>query len=163
MQGIDLKGASFCQSKATLAAGTTTTFSTTGSTVYSIRGKMFSTAAAANAATPTLDGNTGVAFKAVNTNKGSVFVFAYDGQATAAAAIKVYQGTIEDLDLDGNFVKAPQFPMLPDTVCEFAYLIIKVGTTGSAWTMGVSNQAGATGVTYFRQDISVIPDRPQIS
>lgn len=163
MQSLDFRGITMCKSKANLAAGTTTTFSTTNATEYAIQDKMYSTAAAANAATPTLDGNTGKAFVAVTPNKGSVFVFAYDGQATAVNAIKVYQGTIEDLDSDANFVKPPQMPQTPDTVCPFAYMILKAGSTASNWTFGVSNQSGATGITYLRQDITNIPPRPQIS
>lgn len=162
MQSIDSQGLTQCLSKASLAAGTTTTFNTTGATQYCIRSKMFSTAAAANAATPTLDSNTGKAFKPVNPNKGSVFVFAYDGQATAAAAIKVFQGTIEDLDAAGGFTRAPEMPSLPDTVCPIAYMLVQVGSAGSAWTFGASNQSGATGVNYTRQDISLVPDRPQL-
>lgn len=163
MQSLDFRGLTLCLNKANLAAGTTTTFSTTGATEYAIQDKTYSTAAAANAATPTLDGNTGKAFVAVAPNKGSVFVFAYDGQATAANAIKVYQGTIEDLDSDANFIKPPQMPQTPDTVCPFAYMVLKAGSTASNWTFGVSNQSGATGITYLRQDITNIPPRPQIS
>ena len=163
MQSLDFNGLTMCLSKATLAAGTTTTFSTTNATGYAINGKIYSTAAAANAATPTLDGNTGKAFVAVAPNKGSVFVFAYDGQAAAANAIKVYQGTIEDLDSDANFVKPPQMPQTPDTVCPFAYMVLKAGSTASNWTFGVSNQSGATGITYLRQDVANLPTRPQVA
>lgn len=163
MQSLDMNGGTFCTSKAALAAGTTTTFSTTGATLYCIKGKAFSTAAATNAATPTLDGNTGVAFKGVDINKGSVFVHAYNGNGTAANAIKVYQGTIVDLDSAGNFLSAPELPMLPDDVCPFAYELIQVASNGSTWTFGASNQASVTGVTYTRQDIMVLPSRPQLS
>lgn len=163
MQKDDMNGATFCTSKAALAAGTTTTFSTTGATLYCIKGKAYSTAAGSNAATPTLDGNTGKAFLPVPINKGSVFVYAYDGSSTAANAIEVYQGTIVDLDAGGNFTSAPEFPALPDNVCPFAYELIQVASNGSAWTFGASNQSGVTGVTFTRQDIMVLPDRPQIS
>ena len=146
MQSLDFNGLTMCLSKATLAAGTTTTFSTTNATEYAINGKIYSTAAAA-----------------VAPNKGSVFVFAYDGQATAANAIKVYQGTIEDLDSDANFVKPPQMPQTPDTVCPFAYMVLKAGSTASNWTFGVSNQSGATGITYLRQDVANLPTRPQVA
>ena len=50
-------------SKATFAAGTTSTYSTTGTTVYAIKGKAYSTAAKSNVATPTVDIATGAAFK----------------------------------------------------------------------------------------------------
>lgn len=155
---------SLCTSKAALAAGTTTTFSTTGATLYSIKGKAYSTAAGTNAATPTTDLNTGAAFVGVPANYGSVFVFCYDGQSTAANAIKVVQGSIEALDVSGAFKKAPIFPAIPDSVCPFAYLVVKVGSTGSTWTFGSSNLAGPpTGVTLAFQDVMTLPARPQVS
>lgn len=163
MQKVDMNGATFCTSKAALAAGTTTTFATTGATLYCINGKAYSTAAGSNAATPTVDPNTGVAYKAVGVNKGSVFVHCYDGQAAAANAIKVYQGSIVDLDAGGNFTSAPEFPAIPDSVCPFAYELIQVASNGSAWTFGASNQSSVTGVTFTRQDVMVLPDRPQLS
>lgn len=163
MQSLENSAGTFCVSKAALAAGTTTTFSTTGATLYCIKGKAYSTAAGTNAATPTTDGNTGVAFRGVTVNKGSVFVYAYDGSATAANAIKVYQGTIVDLDAAGNFISPPEFPMLPDNVCPFAYELVLVASNGSTWTFGTSNQSSVTGVSFVRQDIMVMPDRPQVS
>jgi hypothetical protein len=154
-----------CTSKATAAAGTTTTFSTTGATLYSIKGKAFSTSAAANAATPTTDAATGAAFVPVAVGYGCTFVLCYDGtSATAANAIKVVQGGQQALDAGGSFVTAPQFPAIPDTLCPFAYLVTKVGSTGAAWTFGASNLAGPpTGVTHTFVDIMTLPGRPQVS
>ena len=155
----------FCTSKATAAAGTTTTFSTTGSTLYCIKGKAFTTSAAANAATPTTDAATGTTFTAVAVGYGCAFVLCYDGTSTTAAtAIKVVQGPQQALDASGIFINAPQFPGIPDTLCPFAYLITKVGSTGSAWTFGSSNLAGPpTGVTHTFVDVMVLPGRPQVS
>ena len=154
-----------CTSKATAAAGTTTTFSTTGSTLYCIKGKAFTTSAAANAATPTTDAATAATFVAVPVSYGCVFVLCYDGTSTTAAtAIKVVQGAQQALDASGNFVNAPQFPAIPDTLCPFAYLVTKVGSTGAAWTFGASNLAGPpTGVTHTFVDIMTLPGRPQVS
>lgn len=151
--------------KTGLAAGTTTTFSTGGATTYAIKGKLYSTNQAANAATPTTDAVTGSAFTGVAVNKGSVFVFGYDGSsATAATAVKVVQGSIESLDAAGNFIKAPDIPGLPDTICPIGYVTVKVGSTGSTWTFGSSNLAGPpTGVTFAFQDVMTIPARPQVS
>ena len=59
MDNLAFAPGTFCTSKATAAAGTTTTFSTTGATLYCIKGKAFTTSAAANAATPTTDATTG--------------------------------------------------------------------------------------------------------
>lgn len=159
MHQVDAYNLTLCLCKAALAAGTTTTYSTTGTTVYAIKGKAYSVAAATNAATPTTDANTGAAFVAVGVNKGSVFVWGYN----AAGAVKVAQGEVNDIDAAGNFVSAPEFPGLPDDFCAFAYLVVKVGSTGSAWTMGSSNLSGATGVTYAFQDVAGLPSRPQVA
>ena len=148
-----------CLSKATLAAGTTTTISTTGTTVYAIKGKAYSAAALTNGTTPTTDVVDGLAFTAVGVNQGSLFVHGFN----AAGALKVAQGSVVDLDASGNFISAPANPALPDDFAPFAYLLIKVGSTGAAWTYGTSNQSAATGVTYTRQDVIAMPDRLQIS
>lgn len=169
METVDIRGANFCTSKATAAAGTTTTFSTTGATLYCIRGKAFSTNAATNAATPTADAVTGTTFVPITANKGGVFVLCYDGSsATAATAIKVVQGTIEDLNGEAAGASAaflnglPEFPAVPDTLTPFAYLVVKVGASGATWTFGSSNLAGPpanTAITFT--DVMVLPDRPQ--
>ena len=165
MDALQTPPLTLCTSKATAAAGTTTTFSTTGATLYCIKGKAFTTSAAANAATPTTDAATAVAFVPVAVGYGCAFVLCYDGSSTTAAtAIKVVQGTQVALDASGNFVVAPQFPSIPDTLCPFAYLITKVGSTGAAWTFGSSNLAGPpTGVTHTFVDVMTLPGRPQIS
>lgn len=170
MEKEHLYGTNMCTSYAALAAGTTTTFSTTGATLYSIGGKAYTTSAAANAATPTTDAVTGDAFTAIAASKGSVFVFCYDGtSATAATAIKVVQGEVTDLTTaaDGNdatFMMAPEFPPIPDTLTPFGYVITKVGASGSAWTFGVSNLAGPpSNVKHLFQSVMVLPSRPQVS
>lgn len=159
-----------CTSVAALAAGTTTTFSTTGATLYSIRGKAFSTSAASNAATPTTDANTGAAFVTLAPNRGCVFVFCYDGtSATAATAIKVVQGPVEVLDgatagASANFITAPQFPAIPSRLCPFGYVVTKVGASGSAWTFGTSNLAGPpSNVLHTFVNVMTMPDRPQVA
>lgn len=148
-----------CLSKATLAAGTTTTVKTTGTTVFAIDGKAYSHAALSNAAAPTTDVVDGNAFTAVGVNQGSIFVHGFN----SAGALKVAQGSVEDLDAGGNFVTAPRNPAFPDDFAPFGYLVVKVGATGSAWTYGSSNQSGVTGVTYTRQDIVSLPSRLQIA
>ncbi len=171
MDKLSLGAVTLCMSKATLAAGTTTTFNTTGATLYSIRGKVYTTSAAANSATPTTDGNTGAAFVPVTASKGSVFVFAYDGSSTTAAtAIKVYQGTVEPMTTDASGANAkfigpgPTFPAVPTGVCPFGYVVTKVGASGTAWTFGSSNLAGPpSNVLHTFQDINSLPDRPQVA
>jgi hypothetical protein len=144
--------------------GTTTTLTTTNTQLYSLKGKAYTKAAVANEATPTTDVNTGAAFTAVGVSKGCVFVICRD----SAGAMKVAQGTIVDLDgVAGSnaFTNSlPQFPGLPDTVCPIGYVVVKVGTTGAAWTFGASNFAGPpTGVVFGFQDCFTLPDRPQAS
>ena len=152
-----------CTMKATLAAGTTTTYSTTGTTLFCIKGKAYSKGAVTNGATPTTDATTGAAFVAQAIGTGSVYVYGFDKDGT----IKVSQGTIVTLDADGGFVDLPKFPAIPDTVCPFAYELIRLApataTTPAVatWTFGTNNQASVTGVTYARCDVMTLPDRPQ--
>ena len=65
MEQINLPGMTMCVVKAGLAAGTTSTISTTGATVYSIDGEAYSVAAKTSAATPTVDAVTNTAFALV--------------------------------------------------------------------------------------------------
>lgn len=167
MDNLALVPLTLCLSKATLAAGTTTTYSTTGTTVYAIAGKAYSTAAKTNVATPTVDIVDGLAFTPVTFpasasvgGTGSIFVFCFDSGGT----LRVAQGTVEALDLLGNFINAPQFPIIPDTVCPFGYLVVKLGATAVAnWTFGSSNLSAVTGVTYAFQDLVTLPSRPQVA
>ncbi len=159
-----------CMTKATLAAGTTTTFSTTGATIYAIRGKFYSKNAATNQATPTTDVTDVLPFTPLAVpasasvgGQGSVFVFCFAATTTGVANAFVAQGSVEQLDVNGNFINAPQFPVIPDGYCPFGYLLVRLGPTAVAnWTFGTSNLSGVTGVTYTFQDIATLPDRPQV-
>lgn len=152
-----------CVSKVTLAAGTTTTLSNTGTITYFIRGKAYTKTAMTNAATPTTDAATGAAFVGVVANKGSVFVVGLN----AAGTLSCVQGTITDLDTSGNFIRAPQFPAgLPLDFCPIGYLVIKAGSTANAttgWIFGTSNNSSVTGITYSFADIGTLPDRPVVA
>lgn len=160
-----------CMTKATLAAGTTTTFSTTGATVFAVRGKFYTKNAATNQATPTTDVTDGLPFtplafpaSATVGGQGSVYVFCFAATTPGAPVAFVAQGSVEQLDVNGNFINAPQFPVIPDGYCPFGYLVVRLGPTAVAnWTFGTNNLSGVTGVTYAFQDISMLPDRPQIS
>lgn len=154
-----------CTMKAALAAGTTTTYSTTGTTLFCIKGKAYSKAAVTNGATPTTDIATGAAFVPVPIGGGSVFVFGYDSGGT----IRVAQGSIVTLDATGAFSVLPQFPTIPDTVCPFGYQLIKAApataTTPAVatWTFGTNDNSSVTGVTYTMVDVMTLPARPQAS
>jgi len=160
MQAANMKGITGALGKATLAAGTTTTISTTGTLPFAIGGKAYSSAALSNQATPTTDVNTGVAFVGVKSGYGSVFVYGFN----AAGTLKCAQGSVVPL-LNYAWDAKPQFPALPDDFCPFGYLTILAGSTADAttgWLQGSSNQASVTGITYARQDVALgMPDRPQ--
>ena len=172
-------------SKLVLAAGSTTTISTTNGGTYAIKGKLYFTNAGStsgtaftNAATPTTDFATGAAFKPIpipNTapnlglGYGSVFVIGLDHNTNA---LKVIQGTIEALDNNGKFINAPQFGGLgpsgsgstDNDFCPIGYLIVQLGATAVAtWTFGTNNLSSVTGVTYTWVDVATLPDRPQVS
>jgi hypothetical protein len=149
-----------CTTKAGMSAGTTTTLTTANTSLFSIGGKAYSKAAASNAATPTTDARTLAAFTAIPVNKGGVFVIGYD----SGGNLKVCQGETVNLDAGNNLVEAPEFPNVPDTLTPIGYLVVKVGSTGAAWTFGVSNLTGPpTGVTLSFADCMLLPERPQLS
>lgn len=150
-----------CTLKATLAAGTTSTLSSTGTIYYSIRGKAYSHAALSNTATPTTDATTAAAFVPIVTNTGAVIVIGFN----AAGTLKAAQGPLQALDTSGLFINSPQFPALPDDFCPVGYEVIKAGSTASAagWVFGTNNQASVTGITYTLVDVMTLPDRPQVS
>src|SRR3990167_1152693 len=63
----------------------------------------------------------------------------------------------------GDFIRAPQFPNLPDNFCPMAYQLIRTAPDASAFTIGTSNW-NATGITVSTaQNIAVLPDRLQTS
>ncbi len=146
-----------CNGKAALAVGTTTTLTSANAIDYEIKGKMYRKAAATNETTPTTDAVTGAAFTAVGVSKGCVFIACRD----AAGALKVVQGQIVDLDASNAYGKMkPLYGPVPDTLCPYSLIDVKVGSTGSAWTFGASNFAGPpTGVVFTFTDIASLPDR----
>jgi len=149
-----------CMSKVTLAAGSTTTISNTGTTTFMIKGSMYTKTAMTNVATPTTDIVTGAAFRPIVANQGTVIQVGLDSGGNLRAA----QGTIESLDVNGAFVRAPQFPGLPDTVATIGYIILKGGATLVAtWTFGTNNLSSVTGMTYTFHDAGMTPDRPAVA
>lgn len=147
-----------------LAAGTTSTYTTTATTAHVINGAFGTTLAAqTNTATPTTDVNTGAAFVAQTDNQASVYVFGVN----AAGAIKVAQGSVEDTQVGvtttaGDFINYPQFPSLPDDFCPIGYCTIRTAPSAATWTFGSSNW-DATGITATFKNVYTLPNRPQAS
>ena len=142
--------------KAGTVAGTTNTLSFTATPLpYLIRGRHYEKATVTNGVVPLVDFNSGVAFVNILPNQGSVFGLGYD----AAGNLRVVQGQTLGLDVTGNFFVQPDGPTTPDTIAMFTLLVVKVGATGSTWTFGTSNFAGATGVTYTFIDVAGPLDR----
>lgn len=157
-------------SKVTLAAGSTSTLSSTGTFYFAIKSKAYSHAAWSNQATPTTDWSTGKAFLPVPANYGSIFMVGIDSGGT----MRCIQGTVTPLDSAGNFISSPQFggtgPAGSGTTandfCPVGYIVIQAGSTASStpgWTFGTDNMSGTTGITYTFQDVIGWPSRPQIS
>lgn len=133
-----------------------------------INGKFVVALASKNdVALPTTDANTGLAFiaQAGGADSGRTVgtICAYVIGQTLAGAIQVAQGSIENLaDIADTVFIRPDFPGLPDDFMPFTYLIVKVGNTGSAFTIGTSDITG-TDITDTYVSISMLPDRPQVS
>lgn len=165
MDKLTMRGFTFNHVNAGLVAGTTSTYTTTATTVCSIRGK-FATGLTAqtNTASPTTDATTGAAFVALGDNQATVLVWGI----TAAGAIQLMQGSIENTEVGvtttaGNFIVAPKFPAIPDTVCPIGYQLVRTAPSAAAFTPGTSSWT-ATGITCsVIQNVSTLPDRPQIA
>lgn len=152
-----LSGGNIALGKATLAAGTTTTHSTTGTLPYAIQGQVYSRTALTNAATPTTDAVTGAAFRALSADQASIFVFCLD----SAGATKVAQGPIVTLSQVTGKLSAVPFPALTDALCPIGYLYAQAGTTLSGtWLFGTNNLSGVSGMTYTFRDLCLLPSRP---
>lgn len=172
-----------CLSKVTLAAGTTTTISTTGTTIFAILGKAYSKAAITNGATPTTDWATGIAFVPIpiplsSPNLPSVpngaagYGCVYTVGLDSGGTVRVIQGQIAALDSGGSFITAPQFGGVgpqgsgatDNDFCPIGYIVVKLGSTAVAtWTFGTNNLSSVTGVTYAFQDVVTLPPRPQVA
>jgi len=165
MEQLVIRGLTSCFSYLALAAGTTSTISSTGTFNFSIEGKMYSHAAWSNQATPTTDITTGAAFTALTASNGCVFVVGIDSGGT----MRVAQGPVVALttEADGanaNFSTPPQFPTLPTDFCSVGYIVTKVGASGSNWTFGTSNLTGPpSNVLHTFVNVSTLPTRPQVS
>lgn len=150
------------------ATGAETVFDTTVDGVYSINGKLYlynpdgDGSGGADQTTPTTDGVTAAAFSALTgtatAGEGTVVVWCY---TTTDDEVKCCMGTIEDVDASGNFTIPPMFPNIPDTMCPFAYQVLKFYGSASTWTFGTSNWNAVTSNTIV--NVAQLPDRPQVS
>lgn len=169
MDKLSLRGFTGCLTNGAFVTGTTSTLTTTATIVPVLDGKFMTTLSAiTNQAAPTTDYNTGVAFPVipggggVTNTPGSGCVAVY---GLVAGVVKVVQGPISRLDMQGNFrYDAPQFPDIPADFVPFAYQVLKAGATASATAiqLGVSNW-NATGYTNVIQNVMQLPSRPQVS
>jgi hypothetical protein len=146
-------------------AGTTSTFTSTVTTAGVIGGKFVTTLGVqTNAASPTLDANTGVAFNALQPNQTCTLVF---GQ-TAAGALALVQGPIIANGIGvtttvGALINDPQFPDLPNNFVPLAYTIVRTAPSAAAWTPGTGSwtASGVSASTF--QNVGWLPGRPQSS
>lgn len=169
LTNLSQRGAAFCTTSGLLTAtGAETVYDTTVTINYVIDGKISTKTAVTDGVTPTTDYVTGAAFPALigggsvaNTpGYGCVVVWGL----IAGGTVKCMMGPHERLDMQGNFVRAPQFPTVPKEVAVFAYQVLKAGATASAsgLTFGSSNW-NATGFTNAIVNVAYLPSRPQVS
>ena len=150
----------FLVTRPVLAAGTTSTVSTTNAITGWVNGVSYNAAALANTATPTTDVNTGLAFPAVTANTGTVILLGIN----AAGALRAAQGQMLALDIAGNFVLAPNQPAVPDGFLPFGRIIVKAGATAVGnWVFGTNNLSAVTGLVYSFADETGAMGRPQVA
>lgn len=137
-------------------AGGVTTHATTVAIKYMIAGILYSKATITGGGTPTVDGNTGLAFKPIPADSIGCFVWGLD----AGGAVSLYQGDILGVDGSTDIAEAfPQPPGLPAGVAPFGYTVVQSTGASSNFIVGASNW-NATGITVGTHDIGVIPARP---
>lgn len=148
-----------------LVRGTTSTYTTTAASAGMINNRyVTSLGVQTNAATPTLDAVTGLAFPPLAANRATVLVL---GQ-NAAGVIQMCQGSIVITGtgvggVAGDFVNAPQFPWQPDDFMMLGYLLVRTAPTAATFIAGTSSWT-ATGVTTTEfVQASGRPDRPVTS
>ncbi len=139
------------------ATFTATPVGTAAAISYCIKGKAYTKATITTTSPGTTDAITSAAFVALAANQGCVVVLGLD----SGGNIKAAQGTVATM-AGGSFVTRSEFPVLPDTIAPFAYIVCANGATGSAWTFGTSNW-NATGMTATPVSVMCLPSRPQVS
>lgn len=160
MNSIDMAGATCCTTSSLLTAtGAETVHDSTVLLNFCINGKAYTKSGTnADQVTPTSDHVTGATFTALTASEGCVMVWCYNASGT----VKVVQSEINTLDAAGLFVDACEFPVLPDDIVPFAYMVCKAGSTAGTVAFGTSNW-NATGFTNAIVNIMTLPNRPQVS
>lgn len=181
MDALATAPAFLCVSKVTLAEGSTSTLSSTGTIYYSINGVAYSAAALSNTATPTTDYATGNAFIPIpipgtTTNLppsvpagAAGYACAYLVGLNAAAALKAMQGQIVALDSAGAPITAPALPSAlgpagpnsgDNDFCPIGYIVVKAGSAAVAtFTFGTTSWT-TTGITTSLGDLMTLTGRP---
>lgn len=142
-----------CFGKAGFGAGTTTTITTANAIVFANKHVLYSKAAAANAASPTVDSATGGAFKPVPPGSMCVFALGFSAAGTLMAA----QGQVV---LAGDDYGS-RYPIVPDTMTVCGAVKVVVAAAGAAWTFGTSNNSGAN-LAFTWQDLMGLPAYPAV-
>jgi hypothetical protein len=146
-------------------AGTTSTFTSTAATAGVIGGKFVTPLGVqTNAASPTTDANTGLAFNALQPSQTCTLVF---GQ-NAAGALLLAQGPVINCPgglttTPGALTILPQFPDLPNNFLPLAYTIVRTAPSAATWTPGTGSWAASGVVASTFQNIGELPARPQAS
>jgi hypothetical protein len=162
------QGGNLALGKAGLAAGTTSTYTIANTFTYANKGLLFSKANATNAATPTTDYNTGVAFLPLAAGQSCLFVFGVDVSGNVGVVqslpLQLQKGIFPSTnDITGG-LGAVQMPVIPDALTPFAYLLVEASASLAApWTFGVGNLSGVAGLTYLFHDVMNVPAQPVIA
>jgi len=121
-------------------SGAATTY-TSVAVPFQIKGRAFTKALVSGGASPTVDGNTGLAMT-LTANQAAAFVWGVN----AAGTVTVYKGPTQAWTDTSALSTACPLPQLPITVAALAAVVIKGGaTTVGTWTFGSSNW-NATGI-----------------
>lgn len=165
MDRNSLNGLTMGLIKSGLIKGSNKSYTTTVTTEGMINGKYVTgLTAQTDQAVPTTDATTGAAFVAQTDNQACVYVIGQKADST----IQACQGSIEATEVGvtttaGAFIRAPQFPALPDDFMVLGYCLVRTAPSASNWTFGTDNWA-ATGVTTTEfVQCGVLPSRPQTS
>ena len=178
MQSIDLSGLTMCFGNVALAAGSTTTLTSTGTPAYCVNGKPAAVTSVTNVQPFATDANTGSAVKTIPPGYGCVFVVGVN--ATFSTTYQWVQGEIVPLrpaDSATDYSAAkdwisgyPEFPVLPDGFCPVGYIVAKVASTQAVTSPlnMFTNLTTATGaqnsnttayaITYT--SVCTLPNRP---